>query len=143
MGCHNLALVNASADHVWRTLRNFHDLSWSANVVESVTPVGDAGGTDLGAKRILNGAFHETLHALDDGAHYLKYSIDDGPGPVARDQVSGYFGEIRVMEVTVPAGGPRAAVMWTSHWARENGGVQEFCDPIYKALLNDLVAHFT
>ena len=33
----------------------------------------------LSAKRVLNGAFHETLLALDDDARVIRYSIDDGP----------------------------------------------------------------
>ena len=60
MGCYNATILNASPDTVWNALRDFHDLSWSNNVVEKVTPVGDASGTEVGARRILNDAFHET-----------------------------------------------------------------------------------
>ncbi len=47
MGCYNATVLNASPDTVWNALRDFHDLSWSSNVVESVTPEGDKTGTPL------------------------------------------------------------------------------------------------
>lgn len=107
-----------------------------------MTPVGDVPGTDAGAKRILNDAFHETLHEIDHEKRYIQYSIDDGPGPVAKDSVSGYRGEVKVLPVTVPAGEDASIVVWTSEWESEEGGVADFCDPIYKALLSDLKVHF-
>ncbi len=142
MGCYNATVVNAAPDTVWKALRNFHDLSWSSNVVEDVTPVGDVAGTEVGAKRILNNAFHETLHVLDDDARYLKYSIDDGPGPVAKGAVSDYFGEVRVLSVTVPADPEQSVVVWESSWASGSEEIHDFCDPIYRALLTDLKSHF-
>lgn len=142
MGCYNATLLNASPDRVWNTLRDFHDLSWSKNVVEDVTRVGDTPGTEVGAKRVLNGAFHETLREVDEDSRSFKYSIDDGPGPVARDAVVGYVGEVSVLPITVPDTSGQCVVVWTSAWTAEEGGVHEFCDPIYKALLGDLKAHF-
>ena len=141
MGCYNATILNASADSIWATLRDFHDMSWAPNVVEGVTAVGDVPGTEVGAKRILNNAFHETLHEIDESARYLKYSIDDGPGPVAQGSVTGYFGEVRVIPITVPDG-DQSVVVWTSTWDSEQGGVYDFCDPIYRALLTDMKSHF-
>ncbi len=60
MSCYNSVTVNAPVDKVWEVLRNFHDMSWSPDVVTQLEAVGDAGGTEIGAKRNLNGAFHET-----------------------------------------------------------------------------------
>lgn len=87
MGCYNTCVVDAPVDQVWAVLRDFHELSWAADVVTSVERVGAAAGDRVGAGRILNGAFHETLIALDDDVHELKYTIDDGPGPVAKGEV--------------------------------------------------------
>ena len=33
-------------------------------------------------------------------------------------------------------------VLWTSDWEHSGGGVAEFCNPIYQALLGDLKASF-
>ena len=52
-------VINASADTVWNAIKNFHDLSWAPNVIEKVEVVGDTAGGDVGAKRVLNDAFHE------------------------------------------------------------------------------------
>ena len=142
VGCYNATLLNASPDKVWSVLRNFHDLSWSKNVVEDVTPVGTIPGTEVGAKRILNNVFHETLQELDGDSRSFRYSIDDGPGPVAKDAVVGSFGEVRVLPMTVPPTPDQCLVVWTSTWASEKGGVSEFCDPIYTALLTDMKNHF-
>ena len=142
MGCFNATVLNAPPETVWSALRDFHDMSWSPNVVQEVTRKGDAVGTEVGAGRVLNNAFHETLYVLDDDSRYLKYSIDEGPGPLAKGAVVDYFGEIRVLPVTVPAESGQSVVVWTSDWASEKGGVHEFCDPIYKALLADMKGHF-
>ena len=137
MGCYNSTVVNASAGKVWATLRDFHNLSAFPNVVENVDVVGDVSGTQICAKGVLNGAFHETLLALDDNTRIIRYSIDDGPATLAKDCVNGYIGQVQVFPVT---DGDAAFVLWTSSWDDSNGGVAEFCNPIYQALLRDLKA---
>lgn len=139
MGCCNSAVVPAPVAEVWARLRDFHDLSAFPNVATSVEKVGGAHGTQVGAKRVLNGAFHETLLALDDEARVIRYSIDDGPEAVSKDNVRGYIGEVRVFPVT---DADQTFVLWTSSWADSGGGVAEFCNPIYQALLGDLKATF-
>ena len=140
MGCCNSAVVPAPADKVWAALRDFHDLSSFPNVVEKVEVVGEAPGTQLGARRVLNGAFHETLLALDDKARTVRYSIDDGPEVLSKDSLSGYVGQVQVFPVTDD---DSSYVLWTSSWESGNGGIAEFCDPIYQALLADLKASFS
>lgn len=140
MGCRNATVLNAPVDDVWRALRDFHDLSWSANVVESVEAVGDAGGTEVGARRVLNGAFHETLRQLDDTHRVIRYSIDEGPGPL--EGVQDYMGTVLVQPVTAPADADQTVVVWNSDWASQSGEIHEFCDPVYRALLADLKEHF-
>jgi hypothetical protein len=142
MGCRNATILSASPDAVWSAISNFHDLSWSANVIESVEVVGEASGSEAGAKRVLNGAFHETLHHVDDGRRHFRYSVDHGPGPLDRDKVSGYVGEVSVLPVTPAGDADQTVVVWTAEWESEEGGVHDFVDPIYKALLGDLKAHF-
>lgn len=140
MGCYNSAVVNAKPGKVWDTLKDFHDLSWSKNVVENVEAVGEKSGTEPGAKRVLNGAFHETLLSVDDESKTFSYSIDDGPGAVSKDNVSGYVGSVTVYPVT-DAG--TSFVEWKSDWESEKEeSVAELCNPIYHALLQDLKAHF-
>ena len=97
MGCCNSTVLSAPIDDVWPVLRDFHDMSW-ASMIESLEKVGDTGGTEAGAKRILNGAFEETLIELDDEGHTVRYSIDNGPVAyhltTSRD-TSGSFRRIR------------------------------------------------
>lgn len=139
MGCYNSAVVNASIDRVWEVLRDFHDLSWAAGVIESADKVGDLPADRIGARRILNGAFHETLLAINDVDRCLKYSIDDGPGPVSRAKVRGYVGAIRLFPVTDT---DATFVEWSSSWESGGDDVAEFCNPIYRALLEALQKHF-
>ena len=137
MGCFNSTVIAAPADKVWAALRNFHDLSWSPNVITNVERDGDP--EQPGAKRVLNGDFFETLISIDDGARVLLYSIDDGPDAVSRDNVQGYVAQVRVEPVTDD---DSAYVLWSSSWDSDGGGVEEFCNPIYKAFLGDLKEHF-
>lgn len=140
MSCYNSTVVPAPVDKVWAKLRDFHDLSWARGVIETCQKVGNVPGTQVGAKRVLNNAFHETLHGLDDSRRMLRYSIDDGPDAVAKDKVTGYVGEVSVFPVT---DANSTFVLWTSSWEDSKGGVADFCNPIYKALLAALKEHFS
>lgn len=138
--CYHSIVVDAPVDKVWAAVRNFHDMSWAAGVIESVEVVGDKGPTEVGAKRILNGAFHETLLSLDDDAGILHYSIDDGPGPLDKGSLKSYRGCANVYPVTATS---QTFVIWTSEFeARDGDAVGELCDPVYRALLVALAAHF-
>lgn len=139
MGCYNSCVVDAPVDEVWAVLRAFHDMAWAAPVINRLEKVGDAAGDQIGAKRVLNGAFHETLHGLDDVGRVMTYSIDDGPDAVSKNNVSGYVGLVRVLPVTL---GDATFVEWSSSWQDGRSAVKEFCDPIYKALLDALTQHF-
>jgi len=140
MGCYNSIVIDAPAENVWDVLRNFHELSWARNVITKVEIVGDKPFFEVGAKRILNGNFYETLLAFDNHAKKYSYSIDDGPGVVSKDNVKGYVGELTVFPVTE---NNSTFVLWTSKWDSEKEkGVAEFCNPLYEALLQDLKTHF-
>ncbi len=138
MGCYNSCVVKAPVEKVWATLRDFHDGSWARGVLDRVEKVGDKAGDQIGARRVLNGVFHETLLGLDERERVIRYSIDDGPEAVSKDKVSGYVGQIRVFPVT---DSNASFVEWSSTWQDSSGGVREFCNPIYKALLESLQKH--
>lgn len=139
MSCYNTCVVNAPVDKVWLALRNFHDMSWAAGVINDLKPLGKRAGDQVGAQRVLNGVFHETLHALDDLNREIRYSIDDGPDVLAKDRVQGYVGHVRVSPVTATN---QTFVEWKSSWEDANGDVHAFCTPIYVALLGALVKHY-
>ena len=140
MGCYNSCRVSASADEVWSAMRPFHAMPWAPNVVQSVDVVGDVPDGQPGAKRVLNGLIHETLSGVDDEARMFSYSIDDGPEPLSKDTLKGYKAVVRVLPVTSDG---TAFVEWSSTWDASEGGVAEFCNPIYQALLTELQAHFS
>ncbi|WP_138441024.1 SRPBCC family protein [Marinobacter alexandrii] len=132
--CYNKIEINSSADKVWNTVSNFHDMSWAPDVIASLSKVGEKGGHEVGAKRVLNEAIHETLIEIDPQRRTFSYSIDDGPGPVSKDAVSNYKGVVKVTESD-----NGCLVEWSSTFESENDNeVSEFCDPIYMALLNAL-----
>ncbi|MCK5360372.1 MAG: SRPBCC family protein [Gammaproteobacteria bacterium] len=129
-------LINAPVEKVWDAISNFHDLSWAPNVVNSCESVGDTPGTEVGAKRILNGAFQETLRAVDSTAHEMTYSIDDGPSPVSAKEVSNYIGVIKLTPVTMQ---DSTLIEWSSNWdSNEEDAAASFCHNIYVAILGDL-----
>lgn len=137
--CYNTIVVNAPVDRVWSTVRDFHDLSWAKGVIESLEVVGDKKGDQIGARRLLNGAFHETLLELSDIEHRIQYRIDDGPGPIAKDAVRNYIGTLRLLPVTSD---DRTFVEWTSRYdSPDSAAVGEFCNPIYQAFLKALKTH--
>lgn len=129
-------VIERPAREVWQTLRNFHDMSWARDTIEKVDAVGDTPGDRPGAKRVLNGAFHETLQEIDDQEYRLEYSIDDGPSPVSSSDVSNYRGTVRVRPVTESSEG--TFVEWYSSWQGNDEEAEAFCHGIYASLLKEL-----
>jgi len=129
--CYNKIEISAPVVTVWQTISNFHDMSWAEGVITSLVKVGDIGGNEIGAKRFLNDAIQETLVSLDSDNYSFSYSIDDGPGPIAKSAVDDYLGVVKLSASTMGT-----LVEWSSSFnsANENA-VTEFCDPIYSALL--------
>jgi len=139
--CYNTVTVKAPSGEVWKTVRDFHDTSWAEGVVTRCEAVGEIAGDQIGAKRILNDAFHETLLTLDDRERTLTYSIDDGPGPVAKDAVKNYVGKVRVSAGEVDG---TARIEWESTYeSLDDKAVGDFCNPIYQALLGALAKKFS
>jgi hypothetical protein len=138
--CYQSIIADAPVDTVWNAIRDFHNMSWAAGVIETVEPVGDKGRHEVGAKRVLNGLFHETLVSLDDASRTMKYSIDDGPGPLASEVLVSYQGWAQLFPVTATN---QTFVLWSSEYnAADEAAVGEVCDPVYHALLPTLAAHY-
>lgn len=137
--CYTSLAIAAPIDNVWRTVRDFHDLSWARGVIDKVDVVGTRKGDQVGAQRVLNGAFHETLLELSDIDRTVKYSIDDGPPPVSRDLVRNYVGTLRLLPITAT---DSTFAKWSSRYETvDDQKVGEFCSPIYQALLKALQDH--
>lgn len=138
--CYASIVVNAPIDRVWKALRDFHRMAWAQGVIETLDAVGSLKGDQVGAKRILNGLFHETLLGLSDVDKTIQYSIDDGPGPLAKANVQRYVGTVRLHPVAVGEG---TFVEWSSDFeANEGAKITDFCLPIYHQLLKALKKGF-
>lgn len=132
--CHNKIEIDSPINTVWKTICDFHDMSWAPEVITSLTKVGDKNGNEVGAKRVLNDAFHETLTEVDADAFTFSYSIDDGPGPVSNSVVDNYIGVVKLTETD-----DGTLVEWSSSYESEKDDeVADFCNPIYSALLSAL-----
>ena len=105
-------------------------------VATSNVTVGNLKGNQIGAQRILNDVFDETLLFLDDENHTFSYRIDDGPGPVSKEAVSNYIGRVRTSQITE---NNATFIEWQSSYdATYNRAVGELCNPIYQTLLKVL-----
>ncbi len=133
-------IVDAPADKVWAKLRNFHDMSWASGVVEELKVIGELKSDQVGAKRVLNGTFEETLVALNDGARQFSYSIDEAEGtPVALSEVKNYLGTVTAFSVTE---GGQTFLEWRSQWDGNASAGEEFCSGIYGALVGAMKKSF-
>lgn len=133
--CYQSIVINAPIERVWDTINNFHDFSWAGGVIDRCEAVGDLGGQEIGARRILNGAFHETLLECNATEHRIRYSIDDGPSPVSAQEVKNYVGTLQLKPVTLANA---TFVEWGSSWESRSEEAREFCHQIYVALLKTL-----
>ncbi len=127
--------INAPIEKVWGTIKDFHDFSWAPNVITKCVAVGDKSGLKVGAKRILNDAFHETLIELNDATHTIRYTIDNGPSPISSDDIKKYVGHLHLLPITKDN---TTFVEWSSSWESDSDGAVEFCHNIYVALLDDM-----
>lgn len=132
-------VVKAPIHEVWNRFSNFHELTWAAAILADVKKVGDKNGDEVGAQRILNDAFHETLTRLEPENYLVEYSIDDGPSPVSKEEVSHYIGTIQLSNAP---DGDGTLVVWNSSWESNTDNAVEFCHGIYVALLDELVKSF-
>ena len=130
----NTIEIQAQVSKVWETIRDFHDMTWAPGVITEVKKVGEKNGSEIGAQRILNDTFHETLIKLDSDGHTFSYTIDDGPDPVSSTSVQNYVGTVKLTPT-----GDKSLVEWSASFdsARDNE-VEDFCNPIYQALLSAL-----
>jgi hypothetical protein len=125
-------VIDASVNEVWQTIRNFHDVSWARAVLTKCSPVGSRGGEEIGAQRVLNGAFQETLLDRDDPTWTLRYRLDNGPPPVSASEVRDFISVVRVRPVTDR---DVAFVEWSASWEAADDAACEFAGDIYRALL--------
>jgi len=132
-------VINAPIEEVWDRVKIFHDFSWASDIITSCDAVGAKGSSEVGAKRILNNVFHETLTRMEPQNHLLEYSIDDGPSPVSSTEVSNYIGSLKLRPVTL---GHATFVEWSSNWQSSQQDAVEFCHGIYVALLQALAKGF-
>ena len=139
--CRNSTIVKAPIAKVWSTVRDFHEFTWGKGVIETCERDGELAGDQVGAKRVLNGTFQETLLELSDLDHRIRYVITDAPGtPVSKEIVRDFVGTIEVRPVTSD---DWSFVEWISRFDSEQDElVEDFCNPIYQGLLKGLQAHF-
>lgn len=138
--CYNSVVIDAPCEKVWETVCNFHDLGWAGDVVTSVETEGDLKGDQIGARRIVNGAFHETLLALDERERTFSYSVDDGPEPLAKGTFTNYLGSVRVSPIT--ENDTTFVEMQSTYESANDSAIADFCNPIYVALLAAMKKHF-
>jgi hypothetical protein len=138
--CYNSTVLDTSIEKVWEVMKDFHKVSWGDGVITKIDIVGEVPGTEVGAKRILNEAFHETLLSVDVKNFSFTYSIDDGPGPVNKNSVSNYIGKVSLYPVTDSG---KTFVEWISTFESDSdSAVGDFCNPIYAGLLSSLKSKF-
>ena len=132
-------VIKAPVEQIWDKFNNFHDISWAAKVLTSCEKVGELDGDAVGAKRLLNGAIHETQTEINPDNYTLRYSIDDGPSPISSDDVSNFIATVQLSPLPDGSG---TLVKWGSRWDSNSDDAVSFCSGIYAALLNELAESF-
>ena len=139
--CYNSTVVNVPREKVWDSIKDFHNLSWAEPVITKLEIIGEKTGREIGAARLLNDAFLETLVSVNEDEYTFTYSINDGPEPLSKDSVSNYLGTVRLYAVT---DSNTTFVEWTSSYESDSEqAVADFCNPIYAALLDAMKSFFS
>jgi hypothetical protein len=136
-------VVNASADTVWSSIRDFAKLDEWLPPIETCEIEGDAAADQIGAVRRLtaqggDAVFHERLTVFDEEGRRYAYEFVDSPLPV-RD----YRSEIRVAQVTDSG---QAFVEWWGEFNADEKDVEAmttfFTKNVYGAGLESLRKRF-
>jgi hypothetical protein len=138
---YNSCVINAPLNQVWEAVKDFHNMDWAEGVIDKVDKVGELNGSEIGARRKLNGVFNETLRELNEEDHLIRYTIDDGPEPVSREKLDQYLSTIHMTPVT---DSDSTFVEWSADYSAKNPqDVGAFCDPLYQNLLKALKEKFS
>lgn len=139
-GCLNTITIDAPVQQVWARIADFHDLSWTG-LGESLERLGSTPGDQVGARRLIEGEFEETLLARDEATRTIEYRLDRGPGPLAPPALRGYVGRLRLTPITATGG---TFVEWSTRFeVGDEAGVAAMCDPFYRSALQGLRAALT
>ena len=136
---YNSIVVNAPIEAVWERISDFHDFSWAPSIIKRCEKVGNKGGTTVGAKRLLNGSFLDTLIAYSSLDHRITYSIDDAPSPISPAEISNYVGDLHLLPITYEG---KTFVEWSGRWESNGTEAIKFMNDIYVKLLKDLAVQF-
>jgi hypothetical protein len=136
---YNSVIVPAPIEEVWSRIRDFHDFSWAPSLVTSCEKVGEGDGFTVGARRLLNGIFLDTLIAYSEIDRRMMYSLDDGPSPVSSREICGYIGNLHLLPVTADN---ITFAEWSGIWESETTDAVEYMNDVYRSLLRDLAAGF-
>ena len=133
--CYQSKIINAPIDKVWKTIRCFHNLEWAPSVITSCQKVGTLKGDEVGAQRVLNEVFEETLVKIDEKDYTFSYSIDEGVSPVSSEDVSAYVGVVTLKEITKT---DETLIEWKSSWESKTEDAESFCHTLYVQMMEDL-----
>jgi hypothetical protein len=136
---YNSIIVPASIEQVWSRIQDFHDFSWAPSLIVSCEKVGADGGNSIGARRLLNGIFMDTLIAYSTLDRRLVYSMDEGPSPVSSREIHGYVGDLHLLPVTATNA---TFAEWTGTWEAAGPDAVPYMNDVYRSLLADLAAAF-
>lgn len=133
--CYQSIIVNAPINYVWDAIKNFYDMSWAKNFIETCEAVGNRSGSEAGAQRVLNEVFYETLLECNELEHRIRYTIDDGPPPVSANEIKNYTVQIVLKPITLNSA---TFVEWSSAWEANTEEARDFCQFVYVVLLKAL-----
>lgn len=110
-------------------------MKWAQSIIETCEAVGPKGGTEVGAKRVLNGIYFQTLLDFNEREHRIRYTFDEGSFPVSTCEVKNYVGQLKLTPVTI---GNETIAEWSSIWEASFGACDDFCNLVYVLLLSSL-----
>lgn len=136
---YNSIIVSAPVEQVWSRISNFHDFSWAPSLVMTCEKVGEGDGCTVGARRLLNGVFLDTLIAYSFIEKRIMYSLDEGPSPVSSKEIRNYIGDLQLLPITADN---TTFAQWSASWECANADAVEYMNRVYRDLLADLAAEF-
>jgi hypothetical protein len=136
---YNSIVVPAPVEEVWARIRDFHDFSWAPTLIASCEKVGEGDGATVGARRLLNGVFLDTLVGYSALERRIVYTIDDAPSPISPREIRNYVGTLHLLPVTAA---DTTFAEWSGSWEAGGDAGVAYMDGIYRSLLHDLAAGF-
>lgn len=132
--CRNTKIIFNSKKSIWDEITNFYKWDWFSPIKEVQTDKNFC-PNEIGANRIINKDFYESILDVDLENDIFKYAINNGPNHFSNSKISSFVGTVKLIYIEEEI----TEVIWKTSWNNIlPNNLYKSTDIICKMILADL-----